>query len=109
MNFDFSGTGDHTDAVLSPGESFSYNCSKQNTTADYTNTVEVAATGVTTGTDVDDSDATQVKIPAGPACTGLTVVDANGQPTHKTDVTCTGTEVTKFEIDCGNGEVFTQA
>lgn len=104
LNFTLTGNGD---AVLDPGESFSYNCSKQDTAIAYDNVVMVTGTGVDSGIVVDDEDDTKVLIPSGPSCNGLTVVTPNGNPTHTTDVTCTGTEVEKFEIDCGNGQIFT--
>jgi len=45
---------------LDPGESFSYTCSKSNTQSNYTNTISVNATWVTSGKNTNDSDPTVV-------------------------------------------------
>ncbi len=48
--------------VLIPWESFTYECDKANTTADYVNEVTVRGELVSDGTDVDDTDDTEVFI-----------------------------------------------
>lgn len=61
------GEGNHTDNILQVGEVIGYNCSKGNTTADYTNVVKVQGTGVTTGTKVTDDDPTKVVVKGQPS------------------------------------------
>ena len=64
-NFLLTGSGDHTNNVLDIGESFEYTCEKLNTQTDYVNTAVVNAIGVTSGTPVTSTDATNVVINTG--------------------------------------------
>ena len=59
-NFVVSGSGNHSDAFLQPGEYFEYTCSKANTLVAYDNRANTQGTGVSSGIDVYDTDDTQV-------------------------------------------------
>jgi uncharacterized repeat protein (TIGR01451 family) len=48
------------DTIFDIGESFTYTCSLNNTTASFVNTISVRGTGVDSGTVVDDNDPTNV-------------------------------------------------
>lgn len=50
------------DAVFDPGESFSYTCNDPNVTASYTNTANVSGFSIFSGTQVTDSDPTDIVV-----------------------------------------------
>lgn len=62
-----SGAGNHRDDIFQVGEKFTYTCSKPNTQANYTNIIDVAGVGVTSGKNVTDSDPTEVLLSQEPA------------------------------------------
>ena len=62
-NFAQGGSGNHSDGLLQVGEWFEYTCDRGNTTAGYTNSATVSATGVTSGIPVNATDTTPVLIP----------------------------------------------
>ena len=108
LSFVLGGSGNHNDAFLQPGEYFEYTCEKANTTAAYTNEIDVNGKGRDSNVPVTDDDPTLVKIvDIVPACISLNVAPLTGPAPVNANVVCTGEKVQSFKVDCGNGQIFT--
>jgi uncharacterized repeat protein (TIGR01451 family) len=103
-NWSHGGNGNHTDDILQVGEWFEYTCNRANTTAPYTNTAKVNATGVTSGIPVDDTDPTPVLVPnTNPTCDNLTVSTTG----TTVDYSCTGTNAASYRITQNGTQIST--
>ncbi len=99
IGFTTGGNGDHTNAVLEPGEYFEYTCEKDDTQSDYTNTAGVTAVGVDSGISVNDSDTSLVDVPGGGSGNPLTCQSASQSGSV---VTCKGnSKADSFYLKCG--------
>ena len=108
-NWSHGGSGNNTDNILQVGEWFEYTCNRANTTAPYTNTATVNATGVTSGIPVDDTDPTPVLVSTPePVCTNLSVTPTSVVNGGNVTYTCTGNNVTSWSIQFSrpDGNVF---
>ena len=108
-NWAHGGSGNNTDNILQVGEWFEYTCNRTNTTAPYTNTATVNATGVTSGIPVDDTDPTPVLVTTPDAiCTNLTVTPTSVVNGGNVTYTCSGNNVTSWSIQFSrpDGSIF---
>ncbi len=98
-NWSHGGIGNHSDNILQVGEWFEYTCNRANTTAPYTNSATVSATGVTSGISVNDTDPTPVLVTTPEAiCTNLTVTPTSVVNGGNVTYTCTGNNVSSYSV-----------
>ncbi len=110
-SFLISWNWDHSNSYLEPGEYFSYVCEKPNTTFDYTNIATVNAKWRNSNISVTSTDNTEVLVNnvVTSSCNNLSASPLNWTNSLNSTVVCEWTKVSKFKIDCWNGQVFSQA
>lgn len=107
-SFVTSGSGNHSDALLQPGEYFEYICDRGNTTSNYTNVARVDAQGNISNTPVLDDDPSVVVIQpvTNTTCNELTLTTSG----NTVNYSCTGSgNITSYSILQNGAQISTSA
>jgi uncharacterized repeat protein (TIGR01451 family) len=107
-SFITGGAGNHSDALLQPGEYFEYICDRGNTTSNYTNVARVDAQGNISNTPVLDDDPTAVIIQpvTVTTCNDLSVTTSG----NTVNYSCTGSgNITGYSILQNGSQISTNA